>query len=188
MATDTEIVNAALSKLGEPRITSFDDDTKSGRLANSTFSDIRDALLREFPWNFATTRAELAAEVTAPVWGFARSFVLPPDYLRLIDVENPLRMPWRIESGRIVTDLEAPLQIKYVRRVDSGEMDSTFREVLAARLALEWAEPLTAQSAIVDRMAAFYKEKLPVARASDGQEDHDATRKFDASSWIESRW
>jgi len=186
MASDVDVVNGALSKLGEQPILAIGEASPAGRIAGRTYGDIRDALLREFPWNFATKRTSLAASVDAPDWGFARAFVLPADNLRLIQINNSGDQEWRNEGGTIVTDMTAPLEIRYVARVDVDAMDSTFREALAARLAMEWAEPLSQTSTVVNAMAAFYRNKLQVARVADGQEDR--LRVIDASEFIDARF
>lgn len=186
MASDIDVINSALSKLGEQPILAVGEASPAGRISGRTYDDIRDALLREFPWNFATKRASLAANVVAPVWGFARKFVLPADNLRLIEINNSGDQEWRNESGTIVTDMTAPLEIRYVARVPVDSMDSTFREALAARLAMEWAEPLAQTSTVVNSMAAFYRNKLQVARVADGQEDR--LQIIDAPDFIDSRF
>jgi hypothetical protein len=171
MAADIDVINSALSKIGEEAILAVTDPSPAARIANRTYGDIRDALIREFPWNFATKRASLAAEVATPVWGAVRQFVLPSDLLRLLEINNTEDQDWRLESGRVVTDMTAPLEIKYVAAVAVDAMDATFREALAARLALEWAESLTQTTSVVNAMASLYSNKLQVARAADGQED-----------------
>jgi len=186
MADEVTVANAALSKLGEQPLLALSDPSPPGRLANRTYGDIRDALLREYPWSFATKRAELAAETTAPLWGFARSFVLPNDCLRLIEINNSSDQDWRNEGGKIVTDMTAPLQIRYVALVSVDSMDSTFREALAARLAMEWAEPLTQTTSVANAMATLYRNKLQVARVADGQEDREKV--IDAPGFIDARW
>ena len=186
MSSDVDVINGALSKLGEQPILAKTDPSPPGRLANRTYNDIRDALLREFPWNFATKRGSLAAEVGAPVWGFARSFVLPSDLLRLISINNTSDQEWRNEGGKIVTDMTAPLEIKYVALVDVDLMDSTFREALAARLAMEWAEPLSQTTTVVNSMASFYRNKLQVARVADGQEDR--TQVLEVNAFVDARF
>ena len=186
MASDIDVINGALSKLGEQAILAKTDPSVPGRLANRTYNDIRDALLREFPWNFATRRASLAAEVDAPLWGFARSFVFPSDLLRLISINNTADEDWRNEGGKIVTDMTAPLEIRYVALVDVDSMDSTFREALASRLAMEWAEPLAQTTSVVNSMAAFYRNKLQVARVADGQEDR--TQVMEVNDFIDARF
>lgn len=188
MASDVGIVNAALAKLGEQAILAFSDPSEAGRLATRTFADLRDALLREAPWNFASKRAELAAEATPPVWGFALAYPLPSDYLRLIDINNPGRFPFRIEQGRILTDLASPIQIRYVFRVtDADAMDPAFRDALSARLAMEWAESITGTTTMVQQLAQVYRRALAVAMAIDGQEDDQ--RQLDPEpSFITSRF
>lgn len=187
MASDVEVANAALAKLGEPGLLSFADDSVAGRLASRTFADIRDTLLREYPWNFATKRASLAAEVATPLWGFARQYPVPPDFLRLLEMENPNKWDYNIEGGKILTDLTPPLNIRYIRRVEAvDEMDLNFREALAARLAAEWAESLTQTTTVTEQMNALYTQKLRIARAADGQEDDH--RALETTSFIDARW
>jgi len=186
MASEVDVVNGALSKLGEQPLLSLADASPAGRLATRTYADIRDALLREFTWNFATKRGSLAAESASPLWGYARSYVLPSDYMRLIEINNSQDADWRNEGGKIVTDMTAPLEIKYVARVSVDTMDSTFREALASRLALEWAEPLTQTTSVVNSMAALYRNKLQVARVTDGQEDR--LRVIDYPDFIDARY
>jgi len=186
MASEVEIINGALSKLGEQPILAITDPSPAGRLANRTYADIRDAMLREYPWNFAVKRASLAAEVDVPLWEFALSYVLPPDCLRLIAVNNPGDLEWRNEGGRIVTDIAAPLEIKYVALVLVGSFDATFREALSARLAMEWAEPLAQTTSVSSAMANLYQNKLRVARVADGQEDRQQV--IEAVGFIEARF
>jgi len=186
MASDVEIVNGALSKLGEQPVLSFSDRSEPARIANRTYADIRDALLREFTWNFATKRTSLAADTAVPDWGYDRQYTLPADFLRLIEVNNASDYDWRLESGKILTDLDAPLQIRYVARVLENAMDATFREALASRLAMEWAEPLSQTTSVGQQMSTLYRNKLQVARTADGQEDRQ--RVISADSLIDSRF
>ena len=72
LAADIDIINAALSKLGEQALLSVADQSVPGRLANRTYKDIKEALLREYPWNFTPKRISLTAAAAAPVGGFPR--------------------------------------------------------------------------------------------------------------------
>jgi hypothetical protein len=186
MASNIDVINGALSKLGAQPILAVTDPSPEGRLANRTYEDIRDSLFREFEWNFATKRASLAANATAPEWGFARAYTLPTDLLRLISLNNDFDQDWRNEAGTIVTDMTAPLQIRYVALVPVDSMDSTFREALAGRLAMEWAEPLTQTSSVSSTMSALYRNKLQVARVADGQEDR--VKAIIADDFIDARF
>lgn len=189
MASNVSIVNGALVKLGEATINDFSEDNEPARVANRTYADIRDAVLREHHWGFATTRAALSANTTAPAFEFDNAYELPrePTYcLKVIDVENPNRYPWRVEGRQILTDIDAPLNVTFVyRNTDADSYDSLFIECLEARLAQEWAEPLTRQSTIAAAMAALYAQKLAYARSVDAQEQ--TPRILLVSSWLDAR-
>lgn len=67
MATyDYDVVNLALVRLGANRITSLSDGSKNANEANAIFSYIRDEIMRDHPWSFAT-RYQTLARVTANV-------------------------------------------------------------------------------------------------------------------------
>jgi len=53
-SNDYEIVNLALVRLGATRITSLSDGTKNANEANAIYTLIRDEILRDHPWSFAT--------------------------------------------------------------------------------------------------------------------------------------
>ena len=193
MASDISVVNSALHKLGVSRIVAFTDTTKQGTLANDTFADIRDSLLRAHPWNFAIDRAALAADATAPEWGFDARYALPEGAtpcLRVLEVEggdeNSGR--WTVEGRFIITSLTAPINIRYIKRItDANSMDAMFREALSARLSMEWATTLTHDAQIQNDMTRLYNSlKLPEARSIDGQED--IAVQIEACEWIESRF
>lgn len=192
MTTDVDIVNAGLIKLGEATITSLADDVKAARLANAIFADQRDVVLRAHPWNFALARAELTAHVTAPLWGFANAYDLPGDpdvCLRVISVEGEADAgagAWQIEGRQIVTDLASPIRILYLRRVtDYALWDVLALDALAARLAMELAEPLGKSTSLHNAMARLYDNSLRGARSADGQEG--TARMLTADGWIEAR-
>lgn len=176
MASNVQIANQALRRLGANPILSFTDPTAEGALVNDTYKEIRDDLLREHPWNFAMRRASLAASATAPTWGFERAFPVPTDYLRLMEVNESSTESVQVEHidgvGTVfVTDLDAPLQIRYVARLEDPTLyDPKFRKALALRCAMEWAEPLTATSSVFDKVAQEYSLALQDAERADGQE------------------
>ncbi len=193
MASDIGVVNAALHKLGVSRIVAFTDTSKQGLIANDTFADIRDALLRAHPWNFAIERAALAADATAPEWGYDVRYALPEGAtpcLRVLECEGEDENSgrWTVEGRFILTALTAPLNIRYIKRItDANSMDAVFREALSSRLAMEWATPLTKSSQIKSEMTQLYNQlKMPEARSIDGQED--IAVQTTSSTWIESRF
>jgi len=185
--SETSIANAALAHLGERRITDLaDPNSRTAKLLQDRFDDVRDALLRRHDWNFASTRASLSLNATAPTWGFANAYNLPTDMLRMIEVRDAEHDEYRIEAGQIVTDHGPPLYIRYTARVtDAQQMDVLFRESLAALLAAETAEAITGDRAKVGDLLQIVDEKIRYARNADGQED--PPRSLIASEWLDSR-
>lgn len=156
MATDVEIVNRALSKIGAKHITTLSDNTKEAREASAMFGIVRDALLREYSWRFAVKRASVTVDATAPAFGYTKRYAIPADCLRLIqvgefypgpdltDYVGSAVEPYAVEGGFILTDDASPIKIRYIFRVeDESKFDALFIEALACRLAMELAEPIT---------------------------------------------
>ena len=192
MATDVTIVNAALIRLGETTLTALSDETKPARLANAIYADVRDAVTRAHPWNFALARAELTANASAPTWGYANAYDLPgdPDHcLRVltVDGEDEISGRWTVEGRQILSNLSSPIRIVYLRRIsDPDDTDPLFREALSARLARELAEPLGKSTSLQQAMGELYEAKLREARSADGQEGTPDL--ISADGWLESRF
>jgi hypothetical protein len=155
MASQVDIANRALTKLGEARIVSFTDNTNIARTVNSMWDVVRDAELRSHVWRFALARASLPALVDAPTFGYNYQYQLPSDCLRLVEVAefrvnnladyiNRDDSIYTVEGNKILTDLGAPLNIRYIQQtLDTAQFTIDFVEVLACRLAAEMAEVLT---------------------------------------------
>jgi hypothetical protein len=183
MASAVEISNRALSKLGEQRITSLDDNTKPARAMKARFDLLRDAELASYAWRFAVTRTTLAASSAVPAWGYARIFPRPVDDLRPLRVNNAYvdfrtvgvqiestgfsryDQAYQIIGGQIETNLPAPLEYEYIRKVtNTGEWDALFAEAFACRLAVDAAEELTQSNTKVEVVARQYEEAIRQAR------------------------
>lgn len=189
----TEIANYALSKLGEEPILLLTDNTKPARLMNRLFTQVRDAELRRCRWKFSLKRASLSALVEVPDWGYSTKYPLPADFLALVQVNDiyirPLtkqQAPWSVEEGHILTDLPAPLKIRYVYRVTNpGLFDPLFTEVLACKLAMEAGETLTQSESKRARAADEFKFALSEAKRQDAIEN--PPDEFPWGSWLTSR-
>ena len=183
MASEVEIANRALSKLGENRITSMDDATKPARAMKARFALLRDAELAAYAWRFAVTRVNLASSVAVPEWGFSTIYTRPVDDLRPLRVNGawvdfrtigvqyeatgfssgaPM---YQIIGGDIHTNLSAPLEYEYIRKEDNtGLWDALFVEALACRLAVDAAEELTQSTAKTEIVMRQYQDALSQAR------------------------
>lgn len=173
--SNVAIFNRALSKIGDKRITSFDDGSKAARAGTACFEIVRDAELRRHTWHFSKTRVELAALADVPSFGYAHQYQLPADCLKIlsvgdyapgVDTSGTQRSlldsaDYATEGRVILTDLGAPLKLRYVRRVtDPAQFDATFVEALASRLALEVARELTDSSTVKEEVREDYRQAL----------------------------
>jgi len=189
----TQLSNYALSKLGEEPVLLLTDDTKPARLLNRIFDQVRDAELRRSRWKFSLMRAQLVALVDAPNWGFSKQYPLPSDFLGLVQVNDfyvrPMskqRAPWALEGGLLLTDLPAPLKIRYVARItNTGLFDPLFVEALACKLAMEAAETLTQSETKRARAADEYKFALSEAQRQDAIETTPDEMPW--GSWLDAR-
>lgn len=192
MASKVSIANRALAKLGEDRILLLTDDNKRARTINQMFDDVLDAELRRYRWKFTITRAELPALAEAPAWGYLYQYPLPADYLALVQVNDIYVRAgtgvalWQVESGNILTNIEAPLKVRYVKRVTNpGLFDAMFCEVLADRLAMEACETLTQSETKFTRVATQYKQDMQDAMRQDAIEN--PPDELPQGSWLDAR-
>ena len=154
MAGVVDIVNQALSALGEARITSLDGPGQAGGLAKSIYDSVRDVEISRHSWNFARDRVRLPLESGKPAFGWANQYRLPPDCLRVLEAgpwpqavmddyiagEN---RAWIIEGRNLLSNQGPPLNLVFLRRVDDPAFyPPAFVEVLAAKLAVRMSERL----------------------------------------------
>ncbi|MHB8825150.1 MAG: hypothetical protein ACYC5T_10000 [Thiobacillus sp.] len=183
-ATIVEIVNMALTRLGEGHIVSMSDNTKPAREANTIYQTTKDALLGGYNWSFAKTRAILTATLTAPAFEYALAYDLPADCLRVLfvgeyyvglDLTDYRGAPTElfvIEGRQILTDMgtiTAPstdnkMNLKYVKKEDDvTKFSINFTSALIAKLAENLAEPLTQSDSKRARAEAAYKDEIKIA-------------------------
>lgn len=186
MTSQVDICNLALTRLGGEEITAIDEGTRGARLCNRHYYPTLNALLREFEWNFAIKRDELAQDVTAPEFGYAYRYALPADFIKIVRVNDCASDEYRIESGYILTD-EGTLEIEYVFEVTNENLfDPSFVDVFAQRLAAEIAYPLTENNTLTEQAWKIYANKLSIARTMDSRDG--TPRELEANGWLYSRF
>ncbi len=179
----TTIANLALQKIGVDRITSIDDDSRPAREIRACYAHVRDRLLRDNRWNFAAKRDQLNALVESPL-RFQFAYQLPTDCLRVYqigdyypggtvyDVVHMDAAEWRIEQGKILTNIAAPLLIRYCARIENPVLhDPLFDEALACAIANHVCEILTNSGAKRDLMASELRAAIRSAKQKDAIED-----------------
>lgn len=189
MASDVEICNRALQKLGATRITSLSENSNNARSCNVAYEPVKKALLRSHTWNFAIKRVELAASATDPVFGRGASYPLPADFLRLLPLDpedEVVSSDWQIEGKSIITNDADPIYIRYIYNVsDPNEMDSLFLELFSTSLALELCEELTQSNTKKAALKEDRKEILAEARRINAIEN--VAQQPPEDSWVTCR-
>jgi hypothetical protein len=193
MASQVSIFNRALIKLGEATVLSVNDNLKPARTLLSIYDATRDAELRAHNWNFAIKRTRLSALVATPDWGWDLQYELPSDFLRLVQVNEfyvrtgiKQTAPFALEGNRILTNLQAPLAIRYVSRVtETTQFDALFVDALACKLAMEACETLTQSAGKLQAAAAQYDDAIRRAVFADSIENPPDELSW--GSWLQSR-
>lgn len=192
MPSDVGIANLALTKLGATRILSLGDASAQARVMNAIYTSVRDAELRRYRWKFAITRLQLPALVAAPDWGYQYQYPLPDDFLHLVQVNEwyfrggKWRAPWSVEKNRILTDIQAPLKIRYVARItDAQQFDPLFVQMFACKLAWEACEQITQSSSKKQEVQQEYNFAMKEAYRQDAIENPPDEMPW--GSWLDSR-
>lgn len=194
MADYVTVANLALSKLGEDdQIRDPDQDSHAARSVRAVWDAIRRGVLRSGKFNFAMTRAELAAEASTSLgyrspYPFANRFPVPSDCIRLVEVLAPatVRERYKYERKAVLADSDGPLFIRYVADVtEIGDWDDQFVEAFAARLAFQIADRITGDRARKADCWAEYRKAIKDAAGTDAKED--PPEEPYESSWVTAR-
>ena len=193
MASVVDICNGALNQLGASTILSLTEDSKNARLCNARYTQVRDSLFRSHPWNCLQKRVQLAADTTAPAWGFTSAYTLPADCLRLLRILD-YDSNHKVEGRKILTN-NSSMKILYVARIeDPNEYDELLRETISAALAADIAYAVTSSNPVAQNMYGLYQTKLKEARFVDATEGQNTSQEdgmadvVDANDFLSSRF
>lgn len=167
----------ALTKLRHKPILAFTEESDAAQLATLHYEAIRDAVLEERAWTFATKRYILVPEVT-PVntdaqFGYSHTFVKPGECLRIFwasddpDTERPNTLDWVREGDRILANTEKLYARGAISISDTTRFSPTFVQALVDRIAMEFAPALVEDPGMYDRYARMYTAKIQGASAMD---------------------
>lgn len=194
-----QIANLALVRMGARTISALEEDSEEARKI-SLVSDIVIATeMRNYLWSFALARTSLPALGSTPAWGFKYEYQLPSDLLRLVQVNDVWIFPtvrdsvqsstvfYAIEGRKILTDLGAPLKIRYIRDLtdDSTQWDPSYISVAAFREAIETCVSITGSLEKLQMMQKGYTSELRLARRVGALEVPAET--IADGSWIDAR-
>src|SRR5690349_17639842 len=114
---ETDVCNMALGIIGQNFIADLDDGTHTANQCRLFFEPARDACLRDHKWNFALKRQALAQNSMPPASGWSYAYQLPPECLRVIELNADPETAWAIEGRTLVTD-EPAATILFIAKSD----------------------------------------------------------------------
>ena len=191
--SQVQIVNLALTKLGQDRVVAITDDTEAARVMRSMWDMTLDTTLASFPWKFAIKRVELAALADAPLGTeWTLQYTLPDECLRLVQVGedwafyNPTTPLFTLEGGVILSNEPAPLFVRYVQRLTIvGLGPPLFGRVMAMQLAADASEKLTTSNSKFEAAMLALEVAVKEARRQNAIERPPIT--LANSDWLASR-
>ncbi|MBT0394843.1 hypothetical protein ISO77_04720 [Morganella morganii subsp. morganii] len=179
MASEIEICNIALSRIGNSRsINSMTEASKEANQCNLHYEQCRDAVLSDFPWNFAVKRVALAdTNNPPPEWKYAYRY--PTDCMKAIAIIRPGEKYHRPDTaihfqvgadeagtGKLIYTDQPEAWLQYTARVTDVNMyDALFKDALAWRLAAELARPLASNAGIGNEALQLYQMTIAGAAA-----------------------
>lgn len=190
MSDYVTIANMAAARIGtETRISSPDDDRFVARTIKAAWDIQRQAAIRDGAWNFASKRADLAAEGDPDfvIYPWAYAFPLPTGCLRLIEVLDSPRDAYSCEGGAVLTDTLGPLYIRYaVDVVEPALWDASFTESFALRLAWRTGRRIAGSAFDLEQCWTDYRQSLSAAKRVDARENPSINQ--EESSWVTARY
>lgn len=169
--TNVEIVNLALTYLGEPAVVSLAGSQKAQVLAGN-YQQARDEALSYFPWSFAVKRVSLNKITESNPTEYEYVFSLPSDILRALDtnVDDDTWGRYAMENNRLYSD-EEEVVLRYIAQVDNPTaFPPFFVEVIATNLARKIAVSLVQNAGIAMQMTQLYFNQMAQAMRLDGMQ------------------
>lgn len=200
MASKISIWNRALQKVGSEELVDPNANNKRTRALSRAYTQVRDALLEQYPWTFAKRLVVLSSDgAFSPEWKYASQYLLPEDALAVLEVHstdpyeviqpkydpsNPSTIPSRVA---IATNHTGPLEVLYISRVtNEGIYSPLFCEYFAAMLAYEVCEELTQSNAKKEALSLeLHRLERQAKNAHSKQRTPQAMRD---GSWWEARF
>lgn len=183
MASIVEIWNLAAAHVGAKN--AIESEIESSTIAGQCrlfWDPVRDAVLRDAPWSFATRSQALALSGTAPT-GWEYSYSYPTDCLFVRHIVTASRynadpVPFKIYrdgSDQYICTDQADAEIEYTVRVeDPNQYDAAFIETVALYLGSKLAMPVTRKPELGIELLGQYQAALSRAVAlsrNEGQRD-----------------
>jgi hypothetical protein len=179
MVNEISICNQALTWLGQKPIISFADQNTTAEWMRNNYAFLRDAVMEERAWTFATVKNTSTVE-DLTVFGNFYEHPKPLNWLWIyrvwhdVSARDPNRWirdeSWRIEGEFVVSSYSTIYMQGCERVTDTGKFSLMFVQALAARIAADACVPLTENRQLQVDLWGLYQDKLMAAAARDGQQ------------------
>ena len=170
VTSEVNLCNLALLKLADSPITSLTQGNTAANACNTAYTQVRDNLLSDHPWNFAIKRIALAADVTAPAFEFTTAYSLPSDFLKVKEIYDST-YDYQIEGLKLLTDKAAPLKLIYIARItDVTQFSPLFIQSLVLMLAIAIGPRISGDGFSVNSLAQELQQTLQRAKIVDAQD------------------
>lgn len=177
-----DICNLALGLVGVDRgIESLSDDSPEARYCSRFYDHIRETMLHDHPWRWATRR-EILAELSNDVDGWEYVYSYPSDCLKALAVEDAEHDPAMLYEheirkldGSVIAVCCDVYQayLRYTANVEDANLFSpSFVEALAQRLGSRLALSLTGQRDVVQALGQEADRTLARAKMLDASEGY----------------
>ncbi len=192
MTTKQAILDVAMRLIGASTFTDGD-GSKSDLVTDDFYDETLKDLLRQHPWNFATSRVELNQGSATPI-GFDYAYEPPADFVRTVQVSSNDNFtgPPPVYKEEVVDGFTRflcsadHLWLRYVAEItDPSVMPPDFRRAFEFALARDCALPIAESSSMRDTMSAEATRVLARARSADGMGQTPERRP--RGSWVDSR-
>lgn len=182
MASVVSICNLALNLIGQRSITDLNENTNAARSCNLIYDTIRDSVLRDNAWNFASVTEELAllSGETIPGWDFIYAYPVKCLYVRKIIAEGDVadQLPREFQTPLapvskqrcIAVNLEYAYAEYTYQVTDPNLYDANFIDALSCRLAASLAQSIAGNASLSQQLMQTYRNMIEVAKLSNARE------------------
>ena len=180
MISEVDICNKALNYLQAGAISSLEDNTASAIACRAVFDTMRDSVLADYPWGFATfieVPTLIASEILIG-WSYLYATPIKCLSIRKVFIDdastNPDPIEYReclsptTEVKAIAVNYEDPY-VEYTRQItDPAIWSVKFADVLSLRLAAEIGARITGKTEAATEAANRYSLSIGEAKRLDG--------------------
>ena len=183
MATSIKAINYGLILAHQKKIFDIDEDNKRARTAKSIYDLVLKEVLSSRNWGFAKKRVALSLDGSTPAYDWDFGFVLPGDYLKLVEVQD--NIPY-VEENNLLLSNDNTMKIQYIfLQDDPNKYSPTFITTLGTRLAVDFALSLALDVNLSEKLFAIYSQRIAIAGSISSQSG--GLIEPSVEGWLESR-